>query len=171
MSSSQPRQLWNTNLQTPTGGNLGAFANKRAHRVHSSRKAEYVSSTDRAGKQVFRLLPKHAMSDIRPEFLQHIEYAVEADLRCPFLAGFRPCALRTRIVEIGNTRCCAVANNLGEVESFATRVGASHEESADRIACTFDEASMGASVVAGILARCIRHNEFSEVVAYGLIGK
>ncbi len=111
------------------------------------------------------------MTDIGPEFLQHVKYAVERDLRCPFLAGFCPCALLPWVIEVGNACSGAVTNNLREVESLTASVGAGDEEPADRVARTFDVAPMVASIVAGIFTRCGGHNEFREVVAYGLIGK
>jgi len=52
-----------------------------------------------------------------PKFLEDIEYAVEADLRYPFLPRFCPGAFRPGVIEIGDTRPPPLPKKLREIEA------------------------------------------------------
>ena len=74
------------------------------------------------------MLPMEELGvQVRPVFLDQVRGAVEANLGEPALSGLSPGALLAGVVEIRNSRCCAVPDYFGHVGGTAIPISAGDE--------------------------------------------
>src|SRR5258708_1918890 len=109
--------------------------------------------------------------DVRPEFFEDVEKAVEADLGEPFLSGLGPGAFGSRVIKIGDPRSCPVSDNFGEIEGAASRIGSGNQKTAYRIARALKKPAMSERVVSRILMGHGRDDGFRHIVSDRLIGE
>src|ERR1700732_1812100 len=109
--------------------------------------------------------------DVRPEFFEDVEKAVEADLGEPFLSGLGPGAFGSRVKKIGDPRSCPVADNFREIEGAASRIGSGNQKTADGIAGALDNPAASERVVSRVLMGHGRDDGFGQIVSDRLIGE
>jgi len=68
--------------------------------------------------------------DVRPEFLEHVEEAVEGDLRFPARVGFHLGIGLARVIQIANAGGRVGSDDLGKVERAVAGVGTGDDEAA-----------------------------------------
>jgi len=80
---------------------------------------------------------KEGMVDIRPKFFEDESGRVDTDIDTPLLCGVSEGSLACRIVQVGDTRGCARANNFAAVEGCGSGIEACDDDAAERIAGAF----------------------------------
>src|ERR1700730_19436142 len=99
--------------------------------------AERLSCIASQGHLIF--VVEDSTVDIRPKLFEHVEYAVQADLRSPPLVGFHPLILILRIVGVADACGGAVADDFRKIKGAVTGVVSGDEQTREGIAGAVDK--------------------------------
>ena len=86
--------------------------------------------------------PKDGVADVRPEFLQDVENAVERNLAHPFLSRLGPGAFPAGVIKVGNPGAGTVADDLGEVEGLTAGIGSGDEQAANGVTRALEKSAV-----------------------------
>ena len=117
----------------------------------------------------FVVTSENRVIDVRPEFFEDVEKAVEADLGEPFLSGLGPGAFGSGVIKIGDPRSCAVADNFGEIEGAASRIGSGNQKTAYGIAGALEKPAVSERVVSRVFVSQRGDDGFRHVISNGLV--
>ena len=111
------------------------------------------------------------MPDVGPELFHDVEDRVQCELVRPSLPSLGPGAIWGGIVESGDSRSGAIADDFGKVDGRTSAVRARNRQTAERVPAALPEPAAAQREVPRILLESSRESEFGEEITHGLVGK
>src|SRR5580658_10688559 len=90
--------------------------------------------------------------DVGPELSEHKDACIDANVEAPLASGVSQAPRCRGVIEIGDSRGCARAHHLTDVESFLSGICSGDDCAAQSVAGALHESSVAERVVARVFA-------------------